>query len=172
MAKRRGAVEASGSSRRADPPPLSEGQMQIMSVVWDRAARGGVTVGEVWEVLSARRRVARNTVQTLLVRLEEKGWLTHRVEGTAFRYLPRQPRETALRRVVRRLVDTAFAGSAEGLVLALLQDRGVSRDEADRIRAMIDRVERTGTPDRNPGKSPGKNPEDDPGSKGASHESG
>ena len=124
-------------------PPLSEGQMQIMNVVWDFAGRGGATVGDVWEALSARRpgkKLARNTVQTLLARLEEKGWLTHRAEGAAFRYLPRQPRQTALRRLVRRLVDTAFGGSAEGLVMALLQGRGVSPDEAQRIRAMIEQA--------------------------------
>src|SRR5688500_9796398 len=95
-----------------EPPALSEGQMEIMNVVWDHAGRGGATVGAVWEALSARRRVARTTVQTLLTRLEEKGWLTHRVEGAAFRYVPRRPRETTLRQVVRRLVDTAFVGSA------------------------------------------------------------
>jgi hypothetical protein len=43
---------------------------------------------------------------------------------------------------VRRLVDTAFGGSAEGMVMALLQGRGVSKEEAERIRAMIDRAER------------------------------
>ena len=128
--------------RPRELPPLSEGQIEIMNVVWDRAPRGGATVADVWEALSGRRQVARNTVQTMLTRLEEKGWLTHVEEGPAFRYLPRHPRETAMRGLVRRLVDTAFSGSAEGLVMALLQGRGVSRDEADRIRSMIDQAER------------------------------
>jgi BlaI family penicillinase repressor len=128
-------------ARRSDLPPLSEGQIEIMNVVWDHAARGGATVADVWEALSARRPLARNTVQTMLTRLEEKGWLTHRAQGAAFRYLPRHPRDMALRRLVRRLVDTAFAGSPEGLVMALLQGRGVSKEEADRIRSMIDKAE-------------------------------
>ena len=127
--------------RREELPPLSEGQIEIMNVVWDHAPRGGATVADVWEALSGRRQVARNTVQTMLTRLEEKGWLTHEAQGAAFRYLPRHPREMALRRLVRRLVDTAFAGSAEGLVMALLQGRGVSPDEAERIRSMIDNAE-------------------------------
>ena len=40
--------------------------------------------------------------------------------------------------MVRRLVDTVFSGSAEGLVLAMLEGRGLSREEADRIRKLID----------------------------------
>jgi predicted transcriptional regulator len=122
------------------PPRLSEAQLEIMNVVWDH---GEVTVGEVWRALSARRKVARNTVQTMLVRLEERGWLRCQTDSHAFRYSAAVPREATLGTMIRRLVDTAFGGSAEGLVMALLDGRGVSRDEADRIRTMIDRAEKT-----------------------------
>ena len=40
--------------------------------------------------------------------------------------------------MVKRLVDSAFGGSAEGLILTLLKERGVSPEEAKRIRKMID----------------------------------
>lgn len=122
-------------------PGLSGAQLEIMNEVWDRGP-AGATVAEVWAALAARRPVARNTVQTTLVRLEGKGWLTHQGDGAGFRYFARQPRDRALGRLVSRLVDTAFAGSADGLVMALLRGRGVSEAEADRIRAMIDAAER------------------------------
>jgi len=122
---------------------LSEAQMEIMTVIWDRS--GGTTVADVWKALSAKRRVARNTVQTMLVRLEDKGWLTHHEAGAGFRYVAARPRKVTLRRIVAKLVETAFAGSAESLVMALLQGRGVSKEEADRIRAMIDERERKAT---------------------------
>jgi len=109
--------------------------MDIMSVVWDR---GEVTVADVWKAVTARRKVARSTVLTMITRLVEKGWLCCDEEGHAFRYRAAVPREATLGTVVRRLVDTAFGGSAEGLVLALLGDGGVTRDEAERIRKMID----------------------------------
>ena len=51
------------------------------------------------------------------------------------------PREATLGTVVRRLVDTAFGGSAEGLVLALVHGRGISKEEARKIKKMIDRAE-------------------------------
>ena len=119
-------------------PPLSEAQMEIMGVVWDR---GEATVADVWKALAGRRQVARSTVLTMLTRLEEKGWLCCDQEGHAFRYRATVPRETTMGTVVRRLVDTAFGGSAEGLVLALLHGRGISKEEARKIKKMIDRAE-------------------------------
>ena len=124
---------------RAPTGGLSEAQMEIMSVIWEQ---GEATVAEVWKALAARRPVARNTVQTMIARLEEKGWLRHREEGAAFYYQATRPREATLRQLVRRVVDTAFGGSAEGLVLALVDDEALTPEAAARIRAIIDRTER------------------------------
>ncbi len=123
---------------KASPPPLSAAQMEVMEVVWDR---GEATVGEIWRALAERREIARNTVQTTVTRLEQKGWLGHRDEAGAFRYRASHPRGAAVGGLVRRLVDTAFAGSVSGLVMALLEDHRLSREEADRLRALIDRSE-------------------------------
>ena len=119
-------------------PPLSEAQMEIMNVVWNR---GEATVADVWKALGTQRKLARSTVVTMLTRLQEKGWLCCDEEGHAFRYRAAVPREATLRNVVHRLVDTVFGGSAEGLVMALLHGRGVSKEEARRIKKMIDRAE-------------------------------
>jgi len=119
-------------------PPLSEAQLEIMNVVWDR---GEVTVADVWKAVASRRKVSRNTILTMLTRLEEKGWLSRDEEGHAFRYRATVAREVTLGTMIGRLVDTAFGGSAEGLVMALLNGRGVSREEARRIRTMISRAE-------------------------------
>src|SRR5207249_577105 len=119
---------------------LSPAQLEIMNVVWDR---GEVGVAEIWQELSSRRAVARNTVQTMLSRLHAKGWLRHRQDGNAFYYSAAQPRRRVLGRLVAKLVDTAFAGSASGMVLSLLEEGHLSKEEARRIRAMIDAAEQT-----------------------------
>ena len=116
-------------------PALSEAQLEIMHIVWGSPE---VTVTDVWTVLSQRRPVARNTVLTLMDRLEKKGWLTRRADGQTHHYAAAAPRDATLGDVVHRLVDAAFAGSAERLVLALLEGRGVSDEEARRIRRLID----------------------------------
>ncbi len=61
--------------------------------------------------------------------------------GGAFVYSAAVPREKAQKRSVERMLDTVFRGSAEGLVLTLLQSRGLSKDEAARIREMIRQAE-------------------------------
>jgi predicted transcriptional regulator len=120
-------------------PPLAPGQLEIMEIVWER---GVVTVGEIWKTLSARRKVARNTVLTMVQRLAEHGWLLRATDSHAHRYRAAVPREAALRSMLQRLVDVVFSGSAEGLLATLLDGRRVSAEEAARIRALIDQAER------------------------------
>jgi predicted transcriptional regulator len=120
------------------PQVLSEAQQEIMEIIWDRAE---VSVSEVWEVLQERRDVARNTVQTMIVRIEEKGWIEHRSIGRTFVYKAVLPRTTPLRQRLHDLMSTAGRGSAEALVTALLEDVSLSKDAADRIREMIDEAE-------------------------------
>lgn len=121
-------------SKHKELPILSETQLEIMNVVWDHEK---CSVADVWKVLKDRRGVTRNTVHTLIVRLEEKGWLEHAAEGSAFLYSATVPREEARQRSVQRIIETVFDGSAEGLVLTLLGGGVLSKPEAERIRDMI-----------------------------------
>ena len=125
-------------AKRKEPPTLpSDAQVEVLNILWDR---GQATVGEVWQAFSAQRPVARNTVLTLVTRLEEKGWLLRHEEGNVLRYSAAVPKQTALRQIARRLVDTAFGGSAEGLIMTLLGDGDLSEGEAQRIRKMLEKV--------------------------------
>ncbi len=112
---------------------LSAAERQVMEVVWDR---GEVTAKEARDALA--REVARNTVRTLLERMEEKGWVAHREVGRAFLYRAARPREESIGRKVRELVDTICGGSAESLVAALLDYRGLRPGELQRIRKMLE----------------------------------
>ncbi len=77
----------------------------------------------------------------MIVRLEERGWLRCESNDRAFRYRPAVPREVARGMMVRRLLDSAFCGSAERLVLALLDGCKLSSEESKRILAMIQGAE-------------------------------
>jgi BlaI family penicillinase repressor len=120
------------------PRGLSPAQLEVMEVIWQRGEAG---VAEVWKALGERRSIARNTVQTTLSRLHERGWLRAREEGNAFVYTAARPRQSALSRLVEGLVDTAFGGSVSGLVAAFVQSRKLPAEEAARIRDLIDQAE-------------------------------
>ena len=62
---------------------LTEVEQQIMEVLWDA---GSGTVAEVTEALTRYKKVAFNTVQTVLRILEEKRYVRHKLEGRGFRY--------------------------------------------------------------------------------------
>ena len=123
---------------KPDTTPLTSAQREIMEVVWDHDE---VTVSQVRDQLALKRDVARNTIQTMIVRLEERGWLKHREEGRTFWYSANRPRAASLGAKVVQLMDRLFAGSPEQMVTALMEYRGLSQDEADRIRSMIDAAE-------------------------------
>ena len=122
---------------KADSSPLTDAQREIMEIVWER---GEVTVSEVRQALAQRRELARNTVQTMIVRLEDKGWLKHRERRRTFVYSANRPRTASLGAKVAQMVDRLFAGSPEEMVTALIEYRGLSPDEAQRIRRMIDKA--------------------------------
>ena len=66
---------------RPELPELTPAQAGIMEIVWER---GEVSASAVWQLLSRKRRVARNRVRTVIERMEAKGWVKHRVEGRTF----------------------------------------------------------------------------------------
>lgn len=128
---------------REESSAPSEAQMEIMNVVWDL---GEPTVAEVWKALSAKRNWARNTVQTMIARLEEKGRLKRVEDGPTLRYRAVQGRATTLKELSKRMVATLFQGSTEGLLSALLAGKRLTNEEAVRLRALIDQSERKKLP--------------------------
>ena len=118
-----------------DLPPLSRAQRELMEAIWDQGELG---VQEATALMNEQRPVARNTIRTLLERMREKGWLTHRVEGRSYLYSPTVPREESLGQRVMDMVDKACGGNPEKLMMALLEYRGLSDEEAVRIRKMLD----------------------------------
>ena len=126
-------------ARKKDLVPLSAAQLEVVRAIWDH---GEATVTEVWNALTAEKAMARGTVQTTIQRLAARGWLEYREVGQTFLYSVVVSRETFERRQVADLLESSFDGSASGLMRALLHQRGISADEADRIRDLIAEAEK------------------------------
>ena len=121
---------------------LSPAQREIMEIVWDQ---GEVAAIEVRDMIAESRPVARETIRTMLQRMEEKGWLQHRVVGRTHFYSAVMPREATVGHKVIELVDTICGGSPERLVTALLDFRGLSKAESERIQQLIEAAKKKKT---------------------------
>ena len=117
--------------------PLSEAEREIMEFIWDS---GEVSATEVREHFASDKPMARTTVQTMMTRMEEKGWLRHRSIGRTFVYSATIPKQASVGAKVKDLIDSTFAGAADELMLSILEYRGLSQTEHKRIREMLDKA--------------------------------
>jgi predicted transcriptional regulator len=122
---------------QATPRP-TPAELEILRVLWER---GASTVREVHTALGAARATGYTTVLKLLQIMAEKGLVTRDESQRAHVYSTRLPRTQTQRQLVRDLLDRAFGGSAEGLVMQALADRKVPAAELARIRALLDELE-------------------------------
>jgi len=111
---------------------LGDRELDVMGVLWEL---GSGTVTEVREAL--RVPLAYTTVLTILRNLEEKRCVSHATEGRAHRYIPRLSEQAARKTAAVRLVDTLFKGSAEQLLVQLVQDRLLTTKDLKRIRRVL-----------------------------------
>lgn len=119
-------------------PKLTDAELEVMHVVWD--LEGG-TVREVHDRLNQNRSLAYTTVMTMMNILEEKGHLTRRKQGRAYRYEPVRPKSQVISGMVDDFLGKVFDGSARPLILSLVKDRKLSEKDLEEIARMIRKVE-------------------------------
>lgn len=105
-----------------------------MKIVWERQT---ATVRDVYEALLERRKVAYTTVMTMMKILEHKGYLNRQQVDRAYVYRPSQPKSKVVAAMVRDFVNRVFNGSAEPLLVHLIEDRRLTADEIEEIRRLI-----------------------------------
>jgi predicted transcriptional regulator len=111
---------------------LAEREAELMEVLWEH---GPSTVSEVRE--KVRDELAYTTVLTVLRKLEAKGYVGHREEGRAHRYLALVARDAARRSALRDLSLKFFKGSAALLLTHLVSDQKLTDEEIRRIRRLL-----------------------------------
>jgi BlaI family transcriptional regulator, penicillinase repressor len=114
---------------------LTDAELRVMRVLWEK---GSGTVQQVLDSLAERPVLAYNSILTTIRILERKGYLKHSKDGRAHIYSPVVQQQDATRTEIRHLVSRFFRDSHEDLVLNILEDRGVHREELDRLRKMLD----------------------------------
>jgi predicted transcriptional regulator len=120
---------------RKKSPHLTDAELRLMEVVWER---GAVTVSDVVENLPGDVNLAYSTVLTTLRILETKGYIKHSKEGRAFIYRAVMEREQARANALTHLLQRFFEDSPELLMLNLIDAKKISPKE---IAALRERIE-------------------------------
>ncbi len=120
---------------RSAKSTLTEQELEIMKVIWSLDT---ATVRQVYETLLQRRRIAYTTVMTMMNILEQKGYLKKRQEDRAYVYRTTQPQKQVVRSMVRDFVNRVFNGSAEPLLVHLVEDKQLTRKDLEEIRKSIE----------------------------------
>lgn len=121
------------------PVKPSEAEVAILQVLWDKQP---CSVRIVHEEIAKRKSVGYTTVLKQLQRMHDKG-LVIRVPGAgkSFNYSAAQPEEQTRNTLVGRLINTAFRGEVNELVMHALGHKKPSEAELDEIKAFIRTLE-------------------------------
>jgi len=119
---------------------LTEAELRLMKILW---RRGESAVNDLVGAMPDGEPLAYNSVLTTIRILEQKGYVEHRQEGRAFVYSAVVLEHEASRSEVKHVLSRFFGNSREQLLLALLGDGEISREELERLKTAI----RNATPD-------------------------
>jgi predicted transcriptional regulator len=114
---------------------LTAHELELMKIVWRRDQP--VTVRDVYEELRTQRTVAYTTVMTNMKTLEEKGYLRATQRERAHVYRSARPKHEVIRHMVRDFVTRVFNGAGQPLVVHLLEDDHLSRQDLRDITRMM-----------------------------------
>jgi len=113
-------------------------ELAILGILWDR---GPSTVHDVHKALQQSGETGYTTTLKLMQIMLKKGLLVRKGAGRRHIYRPAESEERTQKRVVKELLNKAFANSAEKLVMRALSVKRVSSEELNNIRRMLDRME-------------------------------
>src|SRR3954470_222190 len=116
-----------------DLPPLGDLEHEVMQLIWNR---GPATADRVRKLMPRRLKDA--TIRTVLRRLEEKGYVTHTVDGRTFIYAAVEARKEVAAKAVKRIIDWFCEGSLEELLTGMVDSSLIDRKQLLALAAKLD----------------------------------
>jgi len=111
-------------------------ELEIMNILWENGASNVQTVREQLE-----RELAYTTVQTMLNILNRKGRVKRTLKDRAYLYKPAMTRPQFVGRHLGDLVDRLFGGSAENLVMSLVEAKHLTPQRLARLHKLVEEQE-------------------------------
>lgn len=136
-----GEAESDGSQQRAmrqrkDRGLLTEVELEFMTALWE-IGEGGVR--DVMQALPADRKLAYTSAATVMRILDEKGFVSSRKAGKTLTYQPILSKDAYQTRSLQNLSAKLFDNTPVALVARLVDDEGLSQENLEEIRALLDR---------------------------------
>src|SRR5438132_727543 len=119
--------------RKNTDASLTPLELEIMNVLWETGPAAVQTVQANFH----GRNLAYTTVQTMLNILHRKGRVKRQLKDRAYVYRPVLSREKAVGQAVGDMLDRFFGGSADSLVLSLVETRHLTPEKLARIQKML-----------------------------------
>jgi BlaI family transcriptional regulator, penicillinase repressor len=130
--------KAPRSQRLALPTP---GELRLLQILW---RIGGGTVEDIVNASDENPPPNYKTVQTLLRIMERKGQVIHSHAGRAFVFRPLVEARDVHRLSIREMVARYFTGSPTELLVELLRDQQIPREELRELENLIRKRRREG----------------------------
>jgi predicted transcriptional regulator len=115
---------------------LSNLEHLVMDALWKR---GPSSAEEIRLALEKKHFMKESTARTVLKRLEDKGYVRHRVEGRTNIYSGMEPRANVAARALRRVIDSLYGGSVEELLVGMVESEVVDVQELSNLARKVAR---------------------------------
>ena len=126
--------------------PLSRGESSVLSALWRLDA---CTLGELHEEVLKFEKMQYATVQSYIRRLEAKGYVKSQKKGRSNVYRPAVKPEKVHGQTIDEMLRKIFSGQSLPIFRHLIQERGLSEEELQQLRSMIDEAEEKQTDEKN-----------------------
>lgn len=116
---------------------LSDGEWKLMNRLWEHAPW---TITELTAALREETGWSKNTIITMLSRLEAKGAVTHTEGQRAKQYSPLILREDAAREETESFLSKVYGGSLGSLVNAMVSSRALTEADLEELSAILEQA--------------------------------
>ena len=116
--------------------PLSGAETEILRLVWEK---GRATVQNICDRLPVSRKIAYATVQTLLRRLEKKGYIRHETVGKAHVFSPAVKPDDVISKAVGAFLDKLFGGDPVPLMQYLAKHDKITAADVEELQQLTEK---------------------------------
>lgn len=122
-------------------PQISDGEFEVMNIIWKYAP---INTNDIIKRLSPITKWNPRTIQTMIIRLEKKGIITHEKESRVFVYSPLIPKEEYLKAESDNFINRFFDGALNQMVVSYLSQSELSDKDINDLQAILDKKRQRG----------------------------